>query len=74
MVAVWIILGFLAGFVANNVIGLFLLKRMTKCQSTKDALTYVSNAYKVKATKNETNRPVSAVINYDDYSETLELK
>ena len=74
MVAVWIILGFLAGFVANNVNGLFLLKRMTKCPSIKDALIYASNAYEVKATKNETNRPVSAVINYDDYSETLELK
>lgn len=74
MVAVWIILGFLAGFVANNVIGLFVLKRMTKCPSIKDTIIYALNAYEVKATKNETNRPVSAVINYDDYSETLELK
>ena len=74
MVAVWIILGILAGFVINNVLGLFTLKNMTKCPSIKDTIIYAINAYEVKATKNETNRPVSAVINYDDYSETLELK
>lgn len=45
MVAVWIILGFLAGFVANNVIGLFVLKRMTKCPSIKDTIIYALNAY-----------------------------
>lgn len=74
MVAVWIILGFLAGGIFNTTLGLMLGMRRTKCSSLKEYTTYASAAVQAKSEKNETNQPVSAEINYADYSETLELK
>lgn len=74
MVAVWIILGFLAGFIASWVLGYANCLRNGKFKSINEIKTYAAAAFEAKKAKNETNQPVSVEINYTDYSETLELK
>jgi len=74
MVAVWIILGFLAGFISNTLLGLYVTKRWTKCASVKETCIYAAAAYDSKANRNETKGPVTQEIEYEDYSEKLTLE
>ena len=73
MVAVWIILGFLAGVIFDTVVGLIYGMRTAKC-SLNEYLTYAGASVKVKGKKNRTQQAVSTDINYGDYSEKLTLE
>lgn len=74
MVAVWIILGFLAGNVSLALYAVWYLRKFTKCSSYEEASQYVYCASLAKREKNETNKPVVQEIEYEDYSEKLTLE
>ena len=73
MVAVWIILGFLAGVIFNTICGVIIGAKSARC-SIKEYMTYVCACSDAKSEKNRTQQAVSTDIVYEDYTETLTLE
>ena len=73
MVAVWIILGFLAGVIFNTICCLILGAKFTSC-SLKEYLTYTGASMCAKSEKNITQQAVSVDIDYMDHTEKLTLE
>ena len=73
MVAVWIILGFLAGVIFSTISSIISGAKFTRC-SIKEYLTYTSASVCAKSEKNITQQAVSVDIDYMDHTEKLTLE